>query len=265
MMRKLAAAGVSDVGRVRDQNEDTYLIALPFACVADGMGGHTYGDAAARILADALGTPRWRDMATDAQRITALNEALHRAQSSIRHLAQTRETALQGDDEAGETVVVGATLAGVLLCPDQLHWLVFHVGDSRVYLWRDGALTRLTKDHSYVQALVDAGALTPVEADKHPARHVVLKAVDSRNDIDADVQRIHARAGDVILICSDGLTDDVSDSVIEETLGELIGTGPQAAAYGLRDLALSHGGHDNVTALVVTLGNDDDTSSEEEK
>ena len=248
MMRKLTAAGVTDVGRTRQQNEDRLLVQPPLVLVADGMGGHALGDTAAQAVVDAFARPNWQELRADTSRIQELTRCASSAHEEILRLSQT-VTGTRGDG-----AVVGATVAGALLCADNLHWLVFHAGDSRAYLWRNNALTQITTDHSYVQALVDSGAISRAEARSHPQRNIVLRAIGSRGDNTLEFQTNGAQPGDVILVCSDGLTDGVTDAEIAKTLRDLSSETLQAQAYGLRDVALSHGGHDNISAALLKIG-----------
>lgn len=247
MMRKLKAAGATDTGRVRQRNEDRLLIQPPLALVADGMGGHLLGDAAAQVIVDVFARPAWNTFSSDTSRTTELAkcaEKSHQKISKIAHLAQTGE----------ESVVVGATIAGALLCGENAHWLVFHAGDARVYLWRRSALTQVSIDHSYVQSLVDKGVITPTQARTHPGRNIVTRSIGSRGNGQLEFQTFGAHAGDTIVICSDGLTGEVSDAQIASLMREMAEESLQSQAFALRDTALTNGGRDNVSVILMKIG-----------
>ncbi|AWE42302.1 protein phosphatase 2C domain-containing protein [Actinobaculum sp. 313] len=280
MVLSLSSAGVTDVGRVRSRNEDRYLLHQNLVAVADGMGGHLVGDKAAEMVIAALAAVDWAELTTDTERVALLGRQLTGARKSIVEMvegdiSETTETRIGAQPGAG------TTLAGVLYCQEEPdgtvpsiatgssaednrldgHWLVFHIGDSRVYLWRQGELVRLTKDHSLVQELVDCGELTEAEAHRHPRRHVITRAIgiydapESDDDPEPEVGYLPTVPGDVLLVCSDGLTDTLTDSQITAVIEDLSGDSLEALVFALRDVAVSHGGRDNVT--VVTLGSVD--------
>ncbi|MGK9146175.1 protein phosphatase 2C domain-containing protein [Plantibacter flavus] len=231
----LRSEGRTDTGRIRRLNEDSYYAGAPAFVVADGMGGHERGDVASRELSTAIarGIPLDTPTTTEAvvTTIVAANAAI-------------RSVPTQGG-------IIGTTVAGlalVALSPQtDLHWMVFNVGDSRVYTWTDGVLRRITVDHSAVQELIDAGEITELEARDHPERNIVTKAIGVEADIDPDVWLLPAVGRQRFLLCSDGLTGELSDDGIAQVLSE----GFEGAADRLVDLALLAGGRDNVTALVV--------------
>ncbi len=265
------AFGLSDTGHVRASNEDHFLIArigryfetvgtsLPAGevparadeagyalIVADGMGGHAAGELASRLtirelVRVALALPDWivrLDPATVEQaterseaRITSAHEAL---------MAEgRREPELQG---MGSTVTAARNLGRMLQ--------LAHVGDSRAYLLRQGTLTRLTRDHTYVQMLVDSGRMTREAAERSASRHVLVNAVGGVNEsVRVDVQHIPLEDGDRVMLCSDGLSDLVDEAAIRMLL---IGADTaEQACHALVDRALAAGGRDNVTAVVA--------------
>ena len=175
MVYTLRAAGVSDVGRVRERNEDRILLQPPIGVVADGMGGHRLGDEAAQAVIDHLKTVVWRDLDSDDARRSELVRVLHEAQSQIEAMVSVRQQA-------------GSTVAGAIYCPGSPHWLIFHIGDSRAYLMREGQLRRLTRDHSYVQGLVDEGEMTEDEARRHSFRSTLTRAIAARGDSELEVR-----------------------------------------------------------------------------
>jgi serine/threonine-protein phosphatase Stp1 len=227
-------AGVTHPGKVRSNNEDAFL-ARPnerLWTVADGMGGHEDGEWASQCIVDQLAaTSLGQDFDAD---LTEVANAIHAANAAI-HAAAERDA-----KQMGSTVVA--------LLIEGPRFAVFWVGDSRVYLLRDGQIVRLTKDHSQVQAMVDAGQLTLEEAASHPMSNVIVRAVgvDGRLELDAIIDE--ALPGDVFVLCSDGLTDVAADADIAATAA---GKPPAAAAQDLLDLTLLRGAPDNVSIVVV--------------
>jgi protein phosphatase len=226
----------TDRGLRRELNEDSFIAADPIFAVADGMGGHEAGEVASELCIRALGdTPA---LAAGLRSATAadVQGALERADTSIREATQSR---------------AGTTVSGVVLVEELgvPYWLVFNIGDSRTYRLSQGILDQITVDHSEVQELVDAGHITSDEALVHPRRHVVTRAVGAGTETAADYWLMPVEAGDRILVCSDGLTEDVSD---EDIFGILTTLGdPQDAADALIQAALRSGGRDNITAVIV--------------
>ncbi len=218
----------TDVGRVRKLNEDAYLTEPPVFLVADGMGGYQSGETASAAVVDEFRnarvtiSPEW------------VADRLGRANTRIRAGA------------GGGTTAAGAALVERDGRP---YWLVFNIGDSRVYL-RSGPETRqISVDHSVVQELVDAGRLAPDRARFHPERHIVTKAVGTAAAPRPDFWLVPRNPGDRLMLCSDGVTSELDDDVIVEALGR-----PEAAqdvAEHLTALALSAGGRDNITCVVV--------------
>jgi len=229
----LRAACVSDLGLVRENNEDTAYAGRRLLAVADGVGGAPAGELASDIAIRALSA---LEEAEHDDPLDALTVALDSANRSIREASQA------DPEHAG----LGTTVTAVLLAGDRL--ALVHVGDSRGYLLRDGDLKQLTKDETYVQALVDQGVLTPEQARVHPHRSLVTQAVQGRKLTPARAT-LAAQPADRLLLCSDGLSDVVPDDVIAQTMqayGE-----PQECASQLVKLALQAGARDNVTAVVA--------------
>ena len=230
-------AGVTDVGLRRAHNEDSYVAEAPVFVVADGMGGHSAGDVASDAVVRRIAEVAVRDrLSTD-----ELEEALRRATADIAVAA--------AETELG----VGTTATGVFLSGEdgEAEFTVFNVGDSRVYLVADGALQQITVDHSVVQEMVDAGLLRAEDAESHPDSNVITRAVGFDVDQRPDYWRIPARAGLRLLVCSDGLTKELSGPDIERVLAEQPES--HAAASALVRAAVEAGGRDNVTALVVDV------------
>lgn len=228
------AAALTHEGRVREQNEDSFFSGADFGLwsVADGMGGHEHGEwASARVIGE-VGRPLPEGGFEPAR--TEVAERIHRANAAIFAEAQARGT------QMGTTVVA-------LLVEDR-RFAVLWVGDSRVYLLRDGLLHQLSKDHSQVQEMVDRGLLAETEARAHPMGHVLARAVGVSAAVAVDVVEDEVEAGDTFLLCSDGLHGYLSDG---EICALLACHSPDAAARGLIDLTLERGAPDNVTAIAV--------------
>ena len=235
----LVVASVSDRGRVRSVNEDSYLAHPPVFLVADGMGGHRFGDRASSATARAFATTIPIDQPTTVSAVVAAIGESHR-----------RVVDLAEGDQAG------TTLSGLALVQEpgdeRTHWMAFNIGDSRVYAWAEqSGLEQISVDHSAVQELVDDGVITRLEADSHPDRNVITRAVGSGEPPDADVWLFPVGAEQCFLICSDGLTKELDDNAIRAVLDGVPGN-PTAAALQLVGAALEAGASDNVTVVVVT-------------
>jgi serine/threonine protein phosphatase PrpC len=220
----------TDVGRVREGNEDSYMVHEPLFAVADGMGGHQGGEVASKLALDTLLE------ATDG---VALAQAVQDANRAVFERAGS-DPALAG---------MGTTLTAFLADGDTLR--LAHVGDSRAYLLRGGELRRITTDHTVVEGLVEKGELTPQEASIHPQRSILTRAVGVEGDVQVDQASLDLRPGDRLLLCSDGLTGMIEDDHINRILEER--PDPQAAADALVEAANEAGGQDNVTAVVIDV------------
>ena len=230
---KLVAAGVTDVGRVRDGNEDDFLDQanrLGLVAVADGMGGHRAGEVASATALEALRAG------------VASGEELRDA------IEGANEAVLEKSESDQELHGMGTTLtAGMLGTDGQL--VVGHVGDSRAYLVRDGELTQITNDHSLVEEMVRGGELTPEQAEVHPQRSIITRALGIDPQVDVDVYPLELRPGDRILFCSDGLTTMVRQDEMASIFARE--PDPKRAAQLLVDAANAAGGEDNITAVIV--------------
>lgn len=237
-MMPITAAGVTHAGLVRSANEDSLLTTAQFAAVADGMGGHAAGDVASRIAVESVAelaaqpTPQPADVV----------EAIARANRRI----------LEQGVAHRELAGMGTTLSGIglLTVAGTPQWIVFNVGDSRVYRYADGTLAQLTVDHSEVAELRAAGQLSADEARDYPRRNVVTRSLGSDPPPQPDVWVFGARPGERFLVCSDGLTLEMSDAEIAAVLEKC--PDPQTAARELVQHALAAGGRDNVTAIVLS-------------
>lgn len=227
----------SDVGCVRPHNEDSYLVQSPLFCVCDGMGGHAAGEVASSIAVETIA--KTAPQSADAARLAAAVEAAN---------AAVIEAALNGLGKPG----MGCTATCAYIENDTL--AIAHVGDSRAYLLHEGTLIRVTRDHSYVEELVDAGEITADEARVHPNRSVITRALGSDPAMYADHFTLHVEEGDRLILCSDGLSSMIPDSDIENIATQ--SSTAQICVDNLVDAALVAGGHDNVTVVVVDLVDD---------
>jgi PPM family protein phosphatase len=233
---RLRVGAGTDRGLRRELNEDAFIAADPLFAVADGMGGHEAGEVASNECVAVLG--QQPVLVGGARTATAVDvqRTLRLADARIRELANAR---------------AGTTLSGAVVVEEHgtPYWLIFNVGDSRTYLISGGTFGQVTVDHSEVQELVDGGYITPAEALVHPRRHVVTRALGTGPDTEADYWLVPVEDGDRLLVCSDGLTGEVSDDHIHQALDTI--DDPQAAVDSLIQAALSSGGHDNITVIVV--------------
>jgi serine/threonine protein phosphatase PrpC len=239
-MRLSSFAG-SDVGRARSGNEDSYFCGRAVFAVADGLGGHQGGEVASAAAVAPLAALDGRDLATPTEAAEALAAAIQEANSGILERA-AGDPSLWG---------MGTTMTAAAVTADG-HLQLAHVGDSRAYLLRDGALEQLTTDHTVVAELVRRGRLTPELAAIHPERSILTRAVglDARIPVDTP-DPLDLRPGDQCLLCSDGLTEAVPDP----TIAELLSTDEDgnAACRSLIDAANEAGGPDNITVVLVRV------------
>lgn len=233
----------SDVGRVRAVNEDSYLAQAPVFFVADGMGGHAHGEAASQTVLRVFTEHIEPGLPSTPERIL---DAIHSSNDAVRDLSSA--------DDYG-TAVSGTTLAGVAVVDagdDGVHWMAFNIGDSRIYTWDHHTLQQLSVDHSAVQEMVDAGLIRAADAERHPERNVITRALGADDFVDADVWLLPASGRQVFLICSDGLTKELTVAEIAAVLASH--AAPEdlgALADRLVAAALAKGGRDNVTVVVV--------------
>lgn len=227
----------SDVGCVRSHNEDSYLVQSPLFCVSDGMGGHAAGEVASSIAVETIArlAPKTADPAQLAAAVEAANAAII-------------EAAQNGLGKPG----MGCTATAAYIEGNTV--ALAHVGDSRAYLVHDGTLIRVTRDHSYVEELVDAGEITADEARVHPNRSVITRALGSDPAMYADHFQLNIEEGDRLILCSDGLSSMIPDSEIEQVANQ--SKTAQICVDNLVDAALAAGGADNVTVVVVDVVDD---------
>ena len=227
----------SDVGLVRSHNEDSFLLQAPLFVVSDGMGGHAAGEVASSIAIETIG-----ELAPGSADDVLLGAAVESANTRVMSASD------QGIGKPG----MGCTATAVII--DKNRMAVAHVGDSRAYVLRQGTLVRVTHDHSYVEELVDSGQITADEARTHPSRSIITRALGSDPDMYADHFSLEVGDGDRIILCSDGLSGMIGDGQIESLA--VSSATPQQAADNLVAAALTAGGADNVTVVVIDVLDD---------
>lgn len=224
----------TDIGCLRDHNEDSLIVAPPLFAVADGMGGHAAGEVASEIAANVLAerAPAHPDSEALGRAVEEANRAIIRA-------------AREGVGREG----MGTTVTAAMLEGERL--IIAQVGDSRAYLLHQGKLQQLTRDHSLMADMIEAGQLTPEEARTHPNRSVITRALGSDPHTHPDLYEINVETGDRLLVCSDGLSGMVRDEELESTLARV--RDPQRCASQLVNEAIAAGGHDNITVIVADV------------
>ncbi|MET0673221.1 MAG: protein phosphatase 2C domain-containing protein [Microbacterium pygmaeum] len=236
----LTWSGSTHTGRRREVNQDAFLTIFPLFVVADGMGGHIGGEIASASTVDRL------RIVADGGSVSAktIEKALSRA---VKDIAGHVDTTDDG---------TGTTLTGVYLetTGGTPHWVTLNIGDSRVYLSRDGAIAQITTDHSVVQELIASGRLSPEEAENHPYGNVITRAVGPSESVSPDYVRLDVVDGDRFVICSDGLTKELTDYGIQHFLTE--NDDPADAVEAMMEAALENGGRDNITIIVLDVAVD---------
>ncbi len=233
----------TDKGKRRDNNED--FIFAPqgnggyFAVVADGMGGHNSGEVASRLVVDTI-IDSLKSRSPDDITEEVLTDTLILANKNV-----WSESYADRQKEGMGSTATAAVFKGSTA-------IIGHVGDSRCYLFSDGVLSQITKDHSYVQMLVDSGLITEKEAAGHPSKNIITRAVGIDENVDVDIYTLNLKRGDTLLLCSDGLNIAVPDKEIEEILGR----GVENAADSLIEAALNHGGSDNISVVLAYMDGD---------
>lgn len=239
----LRANAVSDIGSTRKLNEDSYRAVAPVFFVADGMGGHSHGDWASQTVVNTIEAriPEGKPAVP-----AAILGALTEANSAVRGIPS---------DSADESTMAGTTVCGVALVEsekrDSLHWMIFNVGDSRVYSW-DGGLNLLTVDHSAVQELISRGEITESQAAVHPERNVITRAIGVDSEVEPDVWLLPAGGTQTFMICTDGLTKGLSDEQISAIFATSFENNTvDALVPTLVSAAIDAGGLDNITVVVL--------------
>ena len=240
MSRVGAYAAKTDTGRKRRRNEDAFVLAPPLFAVADGMGGAQAGEVASKLAAAALED-------TDPGRLTGPAKVASLIQEANRRVHE-RSSSDPATSGMGTTMTVALVEDGGVV--------IGHVGDSRAYLVRGGEIEQITEDHSLVNELLKSGKLSSVEADTHPQRSVITRAVGTDPDVDVDSFVVEPQDGDVFLICSDGLTDMVTDDAILETVERYRGNLDRMTKQ-LVAAANKGGGEDNITVVAFSIGDRD--------
>ena len=252
---RITCEAVSDVGRKRKGNEDALFLneEQKLYVVADGMGGHAAGEVASKVAVEAIA--EFVALTGGNQEITwpfGLDDSIsyegNRLKTAVRH-ANSR--VLEATRESAEYEGMATTVAAVLVDGDVAN--LAHVGDSRIYLWSDGAIELLTRDHSWVNEQIENGAISPEQARSHPLRNVVTRALGGRADLVVDIQSRRMAAGDMLLLCSDGLTTMIPDDDIAQILAEAEGD-VSKAANALVGAANERGGEDNITVVLLKFG-----------
>lgn len=230
---------ISDVGRVRPINEDSFYLPQPgerFCAVADGMGGHNAGEVASAMAIRVFSEEMRAARKTNG---SALRDAVETANRAV-----FREAG-RDDSKSG----MGTTFTA--LAEDKKGVYIAHVGDSRAYLVRNGAIMRVTMDHTLVEEMVMQGLITVREAKVHPKRNYITRALGTAKEVDVDLIQLDARPGDVFLLCTDGLSNSLDERTMLETI--LTDLSGKEKAEALVRQALEAGGHDNITAMLVIL------------
>jgi PPM family protein phosphatase len=234
----LRYAARSDRGLIRGNNQDSVYAGPRLLAVADGMGGHAAGDVASKVVIAAL--EHLDDDTPSGDMLQALREAVFEGSEHLREVIR----------ESPQLEGMGTTLTAILFAGGRL--ALCHVGDSRAYLVRDGQLSQITHDDTFVQTLIDDGRITAEEANSHPQRSLLLRALNGQ-EVEPDLSMREARAGDRYLLCSDGLSGVVSEETLAEALKD---PDPQSTADRLIELALRSGGPDNITVIVADVVED---------
>lgn len=231
----------SDQGRIRTSNEDSFIVngRNKLFLVADGMGGHAAGEVASRIASTTL-QELLANTGSQGDSAEALRSAAQAANSRI-YEAQRQNPEYQG---------MGSTLTALMVRGSKYY--VAHVGDSRAYLLRDGTLDQLTRDHSVVWHLFESGVLRKEDLSKHPQKNLIIRSIGPHPQVEVDIESGEAHERDVFLLCSDGLTDVLTDQAIHRILSDS-NKSPQELADVLVSSANAGGGPDNVTVVVVRL------------
>ncbi|UOY00534.1 PP2C family protein-serine/threonine phosphatase [Blastococcus sp. PRF04-17] len=231
----LRYAARSDRGLIRGNNQDSVYAGPRLLAVADGMGGHAAGDVASKVVIAAL--EHLDDDAPSGDMLQALRQAVFEGSEHLREVIR----------ESPQLEGMGTTLTAILFAGGRL--ALCHVGDSRAYLMRDGQLSQITHDDTFVQTLIDDGRITAEEANSHPQRSLLLRALNGQ-EVEPDLSMREARAGDRYLLCSDGLSGVVSEETLADALKD---PDPESTADRLIELALRSGGPDNVTVIVADV------------
>lgn len=244
---ELSWCALTDIGKRRETNQDSYVVHPPIFCVADGMGGHSLGEVASGAV------------------VRSLNNAARAGKTFREDISDALSQAVDTIEvDAGETDLgAGTTATGVFLAEHEGRaiWEAFNIGDSRVYQWFRGALSQITVDHSVVQHLIDTGQINEEDAEFHPHANVITRAVGFNEEPVPDFTQLALVPGQRLLVCSDGLTKEITTRGLEYFLAEC--ETAEEAAQTLVQQALDNAGRDNVTVIVIdvhAVGDQRDTS-----
>ncbi len=229
----------SDVGLLREGNEDSAYAGPRLLAIADGMGGHAAGEVASAVAISAIAPLDRQGLTDSGEMLDALAAAVASARSTLHEMSMA-DPATEG---------MGTTLTALLWAGAEV--AICHIGDSRAYLLRDENLYQITRDHTLIQSLVDEGKLSPAAAANHPQRSLIMRALQGSTDADPDLTMHEAILGDRYLLCSDGLTDVVSDEAVHETLVTVADA--DEVVSQLIDQAIRNGGPDNITCIVADV------------
>jgi PPM family protein phosphatase len=229
----------SDVGLLREGNEDSAFAGPRLLAIADGMGGHAAGEVASAVAISAIAPLDARGLTDGGEMLDALATAVASARMTLHDMSEM-DPATEG---------MGTTLTALLWAGAQV--AICHIGDSRAYLLRNGDLYQITRDHTLIQSLVDEGRLSPAAAANHPQRSLIMRALQGSTDADPDLTMHVALLGDRYLLCSDGLTDVVTDESVHQTLVSV--PDPDLAVAQLINQAINNGGPDNITCIVADV------------
>jgi protein phosphatase len=232
---KVSVGAATDIGQVREGNEDSYLVVAPLFAVADGMGGHRGGEVASNLALETVQQMFQRQEGSLADQVETANRAVFERSQSDRSVSG-----------------MGTTLTAALVDRNRVH--LVHVGDSRAYLFRGGELTQLTEDHTLVHRMVVEGEISEEEAETHPHRSILTRALGVDQSVQVDEGDVEVADGDRLLLCTDGLTGMVPEGQIREILSE--SADPQEAVDKLVKVANRAGGIDNITAVILEFSED---------
>ena len=229
----------SDVGLLREGNEDSAYAGPRLLAIADGMGGHAAGEVASAVAISAIAPLDQQNLTDSGAMLDALAAAVAAARDTLHDMSEA-DPATEG---------MGTTLTALLWAGDQV--AICHIGDSRAYLLRDGDLYQITRDHTLIQSLVDEGRLSPAAAANHPQRSLIIRALQGSTEADPDLAMHEAILADRYLLCSDGLTDVVGDEAVHQVLSTV--DDADEAVSQLIALAIRNGGPDNITCIVADV------------
>ena len=243
---ELHHGAASEVGLVREINEDAFLVSPPIFVVADGMGGHDRGDVASRIVVEEFAA-----LAEAGYDPTRGPEAISATLRSSQHRIAEYDARQRAEGAHGFTAGTTAVIALLVEQSTEPMWLLANLGDSRIYRYNDAVLEQVSVDHSVVQELIDAGTITAAEAAVHPERHVITRALGGEGSTEADFFVLPLTGAERLLLCSDGVSGMIDDAAIAAILGRT--SDPRDAADRVVAAAVAAGGRDNATAVVVDV------------